>query len=64
MILLPVDTLLVSAKAIADFLRELERRDDVGALVDRYLPFREFNDLIGVTAQLALAERYKAEADS
>jgi 2-methylisocitrate lyase-like PEP mutase family enzyme len=63
-ILLPVDTLLVAAKAIADFLHELKRRDDVGALVDRYLPFREFNDLIGVTAQLALAERYKAEARS
>jgi 2-methylisocitrate lyase-like PEP mutase family enzyme len=61
-ILLPVDTLLVAAKAIADFLHELKRRDDVGALVDRYLPFREFNDLIGVTAQLVLAERYKADS--
>ncbi|HSF06675.1 MAG TPA: isocitrate lyase/PEP mutase family protein [Methylomirabilota bacterium] len=58
-ILLPVDTLLVAAKAIADFLNELKARDDVGALADRYLSFREFNDLIGVTAHLALAERYK-----
>jgi 2-methylisocitrate lyase-like PEP mutase family enzyme len=58
-ILLPVDTLLVAARAVADFLADLKRRDDVGALAERYLGFREFNDLIGVTAQLALAERYR-----
>ncbi len=60
-ILLPVDTLLVAARAIGDFLNELKGRDDVGALADRYLPFREFNELIGVAAQLALAERYKGD---
>jgi 2-methylisocitrate lyase-like PEP mutase family enzyme len=61
-ILLPVDTLLVASRAIADFLTELKARDDVGALADRYLPFREFNDLIGVATHLALAERYKGDA--
>lgn len=61
-ILLPVDTLLVAAKAMADFLRDLRAGDDVGPLADRYIAFREFNDLIGVTAQLALAERYKDDA--
>jgi 2,3-dimethylmalate lyase len=60
-ILLPVDTLLVAARAIADFLNELKARDDVGALTDRYLSFREFNELIGVAAHLALAERYKGD---
>jgi 2-methylisocitrate lyase-like PEP mutase family enzyme len=58
-ILLPVDTLLVAARAVADFLADLKRRDDVGAMAERYIEFREFNDLIGVTAQLALAERYR-----
>ncbi len=60
-ILLPVDTLLVAAQAVAGFLREVRQRDDVLALADRYLPFREFNELIGVSAQLALAERYAGE---
>jgi 2-methylisocitrate lyase-like PEP mutase family enzyme len=62
-ILLPVDTLLVGAKAIATFLADLRERDDVLGMVDRYLPFRDFNDLIGVFAQMALAERY-AGADA
>jgi len=60
-ILLPVDTLLVGVKAMADFLREVKTRDDVLALADRYIPFQEFNDLIGVNAQLALAQQYAAE---
>jgi 2-methylisocitrate lyase-like PEP mutase family enzyme len=60
-ILLPVDTLLVAVKAMADFLREVKTRDDVLALAERYVPFREFNDLIGVNAQLALAQQYAAE---
>jgi 2,3-dimethylmalate lyase len=58
-ILLPVDTLLVATRAVADFLADLKRRDDVHELSPRYLDFREFNDLIGVTAHLALAERYQ-----
>ena len=28
-------------------------------LTDLYMPFGDFNELIGVTAQLALAERYR-----
>ncbi|HEV8639474.1 MAG TPA: isocitrate lyase/PEP mutase family protein [Methylomirabilota bacterium] len=58
-LLLPVDTLFVAAKAVADFLRDLRAGDDARSLADRYIAFREFNDLIGVTAQLALAERYR-----
>jgi 2-methylisocitrate lyase-like PEP mutase family enzyme len=61
-ILLPVDTLFVAVKAIADFLREVRTGDDVLRLADRYVPFRDFNDLIGVTAQMALAERYTEES--
>lgn len=58
-ILLPVDTLFVAARAVADFLAALRAGDDVRSLADRYFPFREFNELIGVTAQLQLAERYR-----
>jgi 2-methylisocitrate lyase-like PEP mutase family enzyme len=61
-ILLPVDTLLVAARAVADFLGELRRRDNVTSLADRYLPFRDFNALIGVTEQIAMADRYRDEA--
>lgn len=57
-ILLPVDTLFVAARAVADFLAEVRAADGVQHLADRYFPFGDFNDLIGVRAQLALAERY------
>ena len=63
-IILPVDTLLVATRAMAEFLREVRARDDVCALTDRYLPFGEFNDLIGATEQIALAERYGGERDA
>ena len=63
-ILLPVDTLLVGVQAIRGFLAEVKVRDDVLSLKDRYIPFRDFNELIGVTAQLGLAERYKDDARS
>jgi 2-methylisocitrate lyase-like PEP mutase family enzyme len=62
-ILLPVDTLLVAAKAVADFLRDLRAGDDALRLSARYLPFREFNDLIGVATQMALADRYREEPE-
>jgi 2-methylisocitrate lyase-like PEP mutase family enzyme len=57
-ILLPVDTLFVAARAIQDFLRELQHGGDVLPLADRYVPFREFNEIIGVDEQFALGERY------
>ncbi len=59
-ILLPVDTLFVATRAIQAFLQNVREHDDVLALSDRYIPFKEFNDLIGVTQQFALAERYSA----
>ncbi len=58
-ILLPVDTLFVAVKAIQSFLAGVREKDDVLALADRYVPFAEFNDLIGVSEQMALGERYK-----
>ena len=58
-VILPVDTLMVATKAMAEFLAEVRTRDDVLALADRYFSFAEFNTLIGVTDQMALAERYK-----
>jgi len=58
-ILLPVDTLFVAVKAIQGFLAGVKEKDDVLAFADRYIPFAEFNELIGVTEQMALGERYK-----
>ncbi len=59
-ILLPVDTLFVAVKAMQSFLAGVKEKDDVLAFADRYVPFAEFNDLIGLTEQMALGERYKA----
>ena len=59
-ILLPVDTLFVAAKAMREFLTGVKTADDALRFADRYLPFAEFNELIGVTEQLALGDRYKA----
>ncbi|PYM21208.1 MAG: carboxyvinyl-carboxyphosphonate phosphorylmutase [Candidatus Rokuibacteriota bacterium] len=58
-VILPVDTLMVATKAMADFLAEVRRRDDVLSLAERYFSFAEFNTLIGVTEQMELAERYR-----
>jgi len=60
-ILLPVDTLLVGVRAIADFLGELKKRDDVTSLGERYMPFAEFNQLIGAMAMMEAADRYRDE---
>ena len=61
-VILPVDTLLVATKAMADFLGALRARDEVRSLGDRYVPFADFNALIGVTEQMALADRYREDA--
>ena len=61
-ILRPVDTLFVAAKAVQAFLRDLRRADDVLPFADRYVDFKDFNELIGVTEQLGLAERYGSGA--
>jgi 2-methylisocitrate lyase-like PEP mutase family enzyme len=58
-IILPVDTLLVATKAMAGYLAELRARDDARALGEQAMPFTEFNALIGVDDQLALADRYR-----
>src|SRR3989442_2583875 len=60
-ILLPVDTLLVGVKAIADFLGEVRKRDDVLSLTERYMHFRDFNEMIGVVEQMKMADRYKED---
>jgi 2,3-dimethylmalate lyase len=57
-ILLPVDTLFVAARAIQSFLRSLREGDAALPLADRYLPFKEFNELIGVAEQFVLGQRY------
>jgi len=46
-------------QAIANgYLPEVRTADDLSWLADRYVSFRDFNDLIGVTEQLRLADRY------
>jgi 2,3-dimethylmalate lyase len=60
-ILLPVDTLLVGVRAIAEFLGEVKNRDDVTSLSDRYMPFADFNQLIGAIAMMKDADRYRDE---
>jgi 2,3-dimethylmalate lyase len=57
-ILLPVDTLFVGVRAIQTFLRDLREGDAALPLADRYIPFNEFNELIGVTEQMNLSQRY------
>jgi 2-methylisocitrate lyase-like PEP mutase family enzyme len=59
-ILLPVDTLFVAVRAIQRFLADVGRDDGVLAFADRYIPFKEFNDLIGVTEQFTLGEKYSS----
>jgi 2-methylisocitrate lyase-like PEP mutase family enzyme len=59
-ILLPVDTLFVAVRAIQRFLADVGREDDVLAFADRYISFKEFNDLIGVTEQFTLGEKYSS----
>jgi 2-methylisocitrate lyase-like PEP mutase family enzyme len=58
-ILLPIDALLVGVRAIAEFLVQVKQRDDVLSMADRYMPFGDFNRLIGAIEQMALADRYK-----
>ncbi|RPH76387.1 MAG: isocitrate lyase/PEP mutase family protein [Candidatus Rokuibacteriota bacterium] len=59
LILLPIDTLLVAAKAMTGFLAALRAGDDVCSLGDHSMRFAEFNALIGATEQMALADRYR-----
>jgi len=58
-IIFPAQTLFAATRAMADFLEALKTTDDPTTLGDRLIPFSEFNDLIGVTEFLALADRYE-----
>lgn len=57
-ILLPVDTLFVAARAIQDYLADLRSSDRVQPLDDRYMSFAAFGRLIGIDAQMAFGEKY------
>jgi carboxyvinyl-carboxyphosphonate phosphorylmutase len=58
-VILPIDTLLVAAAAMAAFLADLRGRDDARSPTPA-MSFAEFNSLIGATEQMALADRYRA----
>lgn len=60
-ILLPVDTLFVAARAIQDFLADLRSSDSVQPLDDRYMSFAAFGQLIGIDTQMALGEKYTSK---
>ena len=51
---------MASVRAMQAFLADLKGGDEVLPLAERYIPFREFNELIGVAEQFALGERYSA----
>ena len=53
-------TVFVAVRAIQAFLRDLRAGDEVLPLADRYVPFPEFNELIGVVEQFSLGERYSS----
>jgi 2,3-dimethylmalate lyase len=59
-LILPIDTLLVATRAMADFLAGLRERDDVRGLPTPSISFADFNELIGTTEQVTLAERYRS----
>jgi len=58
-ILLPVDTLFVAARAMADYLGALATGDQKPADRERLMAFAEFNALIGVPEMMALEQRYR-----
>lgn len=58
-ILLPVDTLFVAARAMADYLAALAGGDQTPADRERLMAFAEFNALIGVPEMMALEQRYR-----
>jgi 2-methylisocitrate lyase-like PEP mutase family enzyme len=53
-----VSARLVEQAGFPVVFRGVREGDTVRPAADRYLPFREFNDLIGVAEQFALAQRY------
>ncbi len=60
LILYPLAALFAAARAIELVARQLRREGTTAGLEDRLMPFDEFNDLIGVEAKHALAERFGA----
>jgi len=60
LILYPLAALFAAARSIELVARRLRREGTTAGLEDRLMPFDEFNDLIGVEAKHALAERFGA----
>lgn len=59
-IIIPVDTLLVATKAMESYLAALKDGGEARPLADRATSFADFTELIGVTEQFSLSERYSA----
>ena len=59
-IIIPVDTLLVATKAMQSYLAALKDGGEARPLADRATSFADFTELIGVTEQFSLSERYSA----
>jgi len=60
LILYPLAALFAAARAIELVARQLRRDGTTAGLEDQLMPFEQFNELIGVEAKHALAERFGA----
>jgi 2-methylisocitrate lyase-like PEP mutase family enzyme len=60
-VLLPVQTLFASARAIASYLEALRRAGEPGALDDRLMSFADFNALIGLPEMLEQEGRFRRD---
>lgn len=59
----PVSSTYVIAKAVTELMRNLKRDGTTKAVVDRMIPFAEFNDLIGLPEVRDMEKRYATGRD-
>ncbi|MGH7268305.1 MAG: isocitrate lyase/PEP mutase family protein [Candidatus Rokuibacteriota bacterium] len=62
-VLLPVQTLFVAARAIHGYLAALRQSGEPSGLDERLMAFAEFNELIGVPEMLARERRFRPAAE-
>ena len=58
LILYPLAGLFAAAKALEDVYTKLRNDQTTQGMHDRLIPFKAFNDLIGVEKKYQLAERF------
>lgn len=60
LVIYPLTTLYVAAKAIQDAVKELKKLGTTSGLIEKMLAFPEFNKLIGLPEFQAVEQKYKA----